>query len=123
MILVDTSVWVDHFFRKNSILLDLLAEELVLMHPFVFGEIACGSLKQRSAILADLNALDRAESATHDETLALMQTRKLWAMGVGWIDVHLLASALLSGCQFWTSDLRLQKAASLAGVKLYERIH
>lgn len=123
LILVDTSVWVNHFIHLDPSLLDSLNSELVLMHPFVFGEISCGSLRDRALILKDLSDLPRAALATHEETVGLMESHKLWARGVGWVDMHLLASALLSKCQFWTHDVRLQQAASHAGVPLYSRTH
>src|SRR5204863_7053020 len=109
-------------FRKSgSKLGELLTEALVLGHPFVRGELACGNLKNRARILSDLEALPSAVSATHEEVMRLVEARKLWGLGIGWIDGHLLASALLSDCQFWTLDGRLLRAAVAAGVKLYRR--
>jgi len=119
MILVDTSVWVAHFRTGSSMLADLLSETLVLMHPFVIGELACGNLKNRTRILSDLEALPSAVSATHGEVIRLLEFRKLWGLGIGWIDAHLLASALLSDCQLWTLDERLLGAAAAAEAKLY----
>lgn len=121
MILVDTSVWIAHFRKGGSKLGELLSEALVLVHPFVRGELACGNLKNRARILSDLEALPSAVSATHEEVMRLVELRKLWGLGIGWIDGHLLASALLSNCQFWTLDGRLVRAAATAGVKLYRR--
>ena len=94
---------------------------MVLAHPFVVGELACGNLKNRTRILSDLEALPSAVSATHEEVMRLIEDRKLWGLGIGWIDTHLLASALLSNCQFWTLDGRLVRAAAAGGVKLYRR--
>ena len=111
MILVDTSVWIDHLRGGNPELARLLDQSLVLTHPFVVGELACGNLKHRTRILADLDALPRAVTATHDEVLRLIADRKLWGSGLGWIDAHLLASALLTGCGFWTLDRKLERAA------------
>jgi len=119
MILVDTSVWIAHFRKGGSKLGELLGEALVMVHPFVMGELACGHLKNRARILSDLEALPSAVSATHQEVMRLVEVRKLWGLGIGWIDAHLLASALLSNCQFWTLDGRLVRAAAAAGVKLY----
>jgi len=119
MILVDTSVWIDHFRTGGSKLGDLLRQSLVRVHPFVIGELACGNLKAWARILSDLEALPSALSATHEEVIRLVEARKLWGLGMGWIDVHLLASALLSNCQLWTLDGKLVQAASAAGVKLY----
>ena len=121
MILVDTSVWIAHFRKAGSRLGELLSEGLVMVHPFVLGELACANLKHRVRILSDLEALPRAVSASHEEVMRLIEARKLWGFGIGWIDAHLLASALLSDCQFWTLDGRLLRAAAAAGVKLYRR--
>lgn len=121
MILVDTSVWIAHFRKGSSRLGELLGQALVMVHPFVIGELACGNLRNRARILSDLEALPSAVSATHEEVMRLVEDRKLWGLGIGWIDVHLLASALLSDCQFWTLDGRLARAAVAAGVKLYRR--
>jgi predicted nucleic acid-binding protein len=119
MILVDTSVWIDHFRAGGSKLGDLLSQTLVMVHPFVMGELACGNLKARARILSDLEALPSAVSATHEEVMRLVEARKLWGLGMGWIDAHLLASALLSNCPLWTLDGKLVQAAAAAGVKLY----
>jgi predicted nucleic acid-binding protein len=123
MVLVDTSVWIEHFRKNNPALQQLLNEAVVLIHPFVIGELACGNLKNRRRILADLNALPFAISPAHDEVLRLIEERKLEGLGIGWIDGHLLASALLSNCRFWTLDGRLDRAAAAAGVKLYRPAH
>jgi len=119
MILVDTSVWIAHFRKGGSGLAELLSEALVLVHPFVVDELACGDLRNRARILSDLEALPSAVSATHQEVMRLIEDRKLWGLGIGWVDGHLLASALLSNCQLWTLDTRLVRAAAAAGVKLY----
>ena len=121
MILVDTSVWIAHFRKAGSRLGELLSEGLVMVHPFVLGELACGNLKNRVRILSDLEALPCAVSAAHEEVLRLIEARKLWGLGIGWIDAHLLASALLSSSPLWTLDGRLDRAAAAAGVKLYRR--
>ncbi|MGA3327114.1 MAG: PIN domain-containing protein [Terriglobia bacterium] len=119
MILVDTSAWISHFRIGGSKLGDLLSQALVMVHPFVLGELACGNLKHRARILSDLDALPSALSATHEEVVSLVEARKLWGLGIGWIDAHLLASSLLSNCQLWTLDGRLARAAAAAGVNLY----
>ena len=119
MILVDTSVWIAHFREPGSKLAHLLSEGLVMVHPFVVGELACGNLKNRARILTDLEALPPAVSATHEEALRLVKDRRLWGMGIGWIDAHLLASALLSDAELWTLDERLDRAAAAASVKRY----
>jgi predicted nucleic acid-binding protein len=119
MILVDTSVWIAHFRAGGSKLGDLLNQTVVMVHPFVVGELACGNLKRRARILIDLGALPSAVSATHEEVMRLVEVRKLWGLGIGLIDAHLLASALLSNCQLWTLDGKLARAAAAAGVNLY----
>ena len=119
MILVDTSVWIAHFREAGSKLAHLLSEGLVMVHPFVVGELACGNLKNRDRILSDLQALPPAVPATHEEALRLVRDRKLWGTGIGWIDAHLLASALLSGAELWTLDEKLRRAAAAASVKRY----
>ncbi len=119
MILVDTSVWIAHFRKGGTRLAALLSEALVMVHPFVLGELACGNLENRARILSDLEALPPPFSATHGEVMRLVEDRKLWGLGIGWIDAHLLASALLSNSRLWTLDRRLVRAANAAGVKLY----
>ena len=116
MVLADTSVWIEHFRHGSSSLEDRLSEGLVLMHPFVSGEIACGNLKDRAAILSGLHALPAASPASDAEVLQLIEDRRLWGKGLGWIDIHLLAAALLSNCRLWTLDARLAKAARELGV-------
>ncbi len=116
MILVDTSVWIDHFRSGNSSLADVLGEERVFAHPFVIGELACGNLRNRTQILADLQVLPAAVCAEHEDVLALLGDRKLWGKGLGWIDAHLLASAVLSRCELWTLDKGLRRAAAALGV-------
>jgi len=111
MVLVDTSVWVQHLRSEEPALADKLSDGLVLMHPFVAGELACGNLKDRAAILSDLLALPMAKPASNAEVLQFIEDRGLWGRGLGWIDAHLLASARLSNCLFWTLDKRLGRAA------------
>jgi predicted nucleic acid-binding protein len=112
MILVDTSIWVDHFRRGHSRLQFLLEEGMVLVHSFVIGELACGSFKNRDEILHLLNELPCLQTVDHSEVMHLMETKHLFESGIGWIDAHLLASALLSGCFLWTADRRLEAVAA-----------
>ena len=105
--LVDTSVWVDHFRRGNHLLTDRLRGGEVWTHPFVIGELACGALKRRSEILALLAALPHAPLLKHQDVLEFVESHRLMAQGIGWIDVHLLASATLGGIPIWTLDRRL----------------
>jgi len=111
-VLVDTSVWVDHFRRGNQQLVDLLEGGRVLCHPDVIGELACGSLHNRAEILELLNALPQATAVTFPEALAFLEAHRLYGRGLGWIDTQLLASARLSGCPLWTLDRRLATAAA-----------
>jgi hypothetical protein len=114
--IVDTSVWIDHFRSGNETLKELLAAESVMMHPFVAGELACGGLRSRARILAALSALPPALSASHAEVLQLVDRRRLWGKGIGWIDAHLLASALLSNSTVWSFDKPLASAAQALGI-------
>ncbi|NHZ73828.1 MAG: PIN domain-containing protein [Nitrospirae bacterium] len=112
MILVDTSVWVTHLQQGNSRLATLLEEMKVLTHPFVIGELALGQLAQRVEILELLGNLPTAKLATHDEVLSMIDKRDLASSGIGWVDAHLLASALLSDAPLWSLDRRLAAAAT-----------
>ena len=111
MILVDSSVWIGHLRKRDRELASLLNEGVVLCHPFVIGELACGNLKNRAEILSLLAALPASEVANHEEVLHMVSDRKLPGKGLGWIDVHLLASALLSKCTLWTKDKPLGSVA------------
>ncbi|MBI2839307.1 MAG: PIN domain-containing protein [Acidobacteria bacterium] len=112
MILVDTSVWIDHLRNGNAELTVLLQQDEVLTHPFIIGELACGTLRNRTEILRLLRELPEARLAEHQEALGLLESRRLWGCGIGWIDVHLLASALLSHSTVWTLDKQLSEVAS-----------
>jgi hypothetical protein len=118
MILADTSVWIDHFRRRNSKVADLLENGEVLIHPFVVGELACGNLKNRKEILDLLQELPAATVAEQSEVLTLIDSQKLHGKGIGWIDAHLVASALLSGAKLLTHDKALGKTASELGVAI-----
>ena len=119
MVLVDTSVWVSHIRSGEPHLAEFLEDGLVLTHPAVLGELACGNLRNRKAFLSDLSELQEAVAATNEEALVLIEGRKLWGRGIGWIDAHLLASSLLSGCFFWTLDERLKAVCQVAGIKVH----
>ena len=114
--LVDTSVWIDHFRRPNADLEQLLDEGRVATHPFVIGELACGSLAQRAEVLRLIAALPFAAIATHDEVLTFVERQRLQGTGLGWIDVHLLASARLTRQSLWSTDRRLRAAALRLGL-------
>ena len=109
MILVDTSVWIDHLRRSIPPLVQALEREEVLTHPFVIGEIACGELKARQEVLTLLSALPAAVVATDEEVLRLIERHRMMGKGLGYIDVHLIASVMLTESgQLWTRDKRLQ---------------
>jgi hypothetical protein len=112
MILVDTSVWVDHLRARVPGLVAALEQGSVLSHPFVIGELACGNLKNRRDVLQLLGALPGATLATDHEALDFIERRALMGRGIGYIDVHLLASAALAGAaKLWTRDQRLAAVA------------
>ncbi|MEO2048778.1 MAG: type II toxin-antitoxin system VapC family toxin [Pirellulales bacterium] len=112
MILVDSSVWIDHFRSSNGRLVALLESEQVLMHPFVLGEVACGNLQSREEILKLMHALPSVCQAENDEVRILIERHQLHGRGVGLIDVHLLASCLIDHCTLWTNDKRLKTIAA-----------
>lgn len=111
MILVDTSVWVDHLRHGDPRLAGLLEQGEVGVHPFVVGELACGNLKGRSEVLGLLAALPQVSVAEHGEVLAFLESHRVFGRGLGWIDVHLLAASKLSRTPLWTIDRRLQRVA------------
>lgn len=111
MVIVDTSVWINHFNSSDLNLVALLESNRVLMHDFVIGEIACGSLKARVQKLELLNNLPRPAIADISEVLFFIERNKLMSKGIGFVDTHLLASASISKCKVWTYDKRLQLAA------------
>lgn len=114
--IADTSVWVDHLRRGNRALAAQLEEGRIYCHELIIGELACGHLRQRDRILELLDALPRAGRAEHDEVLVLIETQRLAGCGIGWIDAHLLASAILTRLPIWTLDRRLASVAERIGV-------
>ena len=117
MILVDTSVWVDHFRDGNSTLSELLERGAALTHPFVIGELALGNLRQRELVLRMLSSLPVATLATDAEVLRFIHRHALFGRGVGYVDVHLMAAVrLTAGSQLWTFDRRLDEAAVQLGL-------
>jgi predicted nucleic acid-binding protein len=116
VILVDTSVWVDHLRARNPALVRLLDAVEVLGHPFVLGELALGSLRQRELVLTALGDLPQASIATEPEVLAFIDTQRLYGFGIGYVDAHLLAAVrLTAGASLWTRDRRLHEAAVRLG--------
>ncbi len=112
MILVDTSVWIEHLRKGDDRLAALLNSSRVVMHPFVTGELACGNLQNRDALLRLFRNLPQSPVATHEEALHFIEQRALMGKGIGFIDVHLLAAVALDGnMRLWTRDKRLHNIA------------
>jgi len=113
VILVDTSVWIDHLRSGEPALARVLEGGRVLMHPFVLGELACGNLESHGEVLRLLGDLPAAPTATDPEALGLIERRALMGRGIGYVDVHLLASTALTGvARLWTRDRRLAAVAA-----------
>ena len=117
MILVDTSVWIDHLRKGNARLNSLLLNTAVLVHPFVIGELACGNLKNRSQVLNLLGDLPASKVADEQEVLFFIEHNDLMGRGIGYIDAHLLASVSLSNsARLWTVDRKLNDVAIRLGL-------
>ena len=116
MILVDTSVWVDHLRTTVPQLQALLSSREVVSHPFVIGELALGNLNDRTAVLYNMARLPGVVVARDLEVLAMVETFGLAGRGIGYVDAHLLAAARLTGCRLWTDDKRLNAAGLDLGV-------
>ena len=117
MILVDTSVWIDHLRATDEVLVALLSEGCVLTHPMVVGELALGNLHNRKEVLGLLGGLPKAPAATDEEVLLFIEQRRLMGRGIGYVDAHLLAAATLAESGLlWTTDRRLLSAASELGL-------
>ena len=119
MILIDTSVWIDHLRRASFALSEALDLSEVITHPFVIGELACGTLRQRRQVLDLLDDLPKATVASHDEVMHLIEERRLMGKGIGYIVAHLLAAVSLTpGAQLWTHDKPLAAVAADLGLAL-----
>jgi predicted nucleic acid-binding protein len=117
MILVDTSVWIDHLRRPDARLIAALEDGEVATHPFVVGELACGNLRNRRELLSLWRNLPGVPVATDEEALAFIERHRLMGFGLGYVDVHLLAATALAGtARLWTKDKQL--AASAAKLNL-----
>jgi predicted nucleic acid-binding protein len=117
VILVDTSVWVDHLRSGDARLAAQLDAASVAMHPMVLGELACGNLKDRQTLLTLWWNLPQLPAATDAEALFFLERNRLWGRGIGYIDVHLLASvSLQAGARLWTRDRRLRETAEQLGL-------
>ena len=110
-VVVDTSVWIDHLHRTDSELVTLLRETLVVMHPAVLGELACGTIPNRQEFLSLWLTLPRIGNVSFEEAFALLENKTLWGRGLGWTDIHLLASTLVSRTMLWTRDRLLRHTA------------
>ena len=116
MVLVDTSVWVVHLRNGNIGLETLLNEGHVVCHPFIVGELACGNLKNRAEILSLLQALPMATPVEHEEVMEFIEDHTLMGKGLGYIDIHLIASAILTEIPVWTVDKKLNEISSKLGI-------
>jgi len=116
MVLVDTSVWIDHLRSGNAKLSTLLNEGNVAIHPFIIGELACGNLKNRKEIISLLHALPHIAKADDDEVLFFIEKHNLMGLEIGLIDCHLLASCKLGKAQLLTQDKRLRDASKCLGL-------
>ncbi|MBB4226542.1 type II toxin-antitoxin system VapC family toxin [Rhizobium mongolense] len=120
MILADTSIWIDHFRHVDAELRRIIQDDRLLCHPTVIGELALGSLRDRGSVIAFLAAQRGAVVASHDEVMTMIDRHRIFSMGIGYTDAHLLASVLLDQrAALWTRDKRLQAAAEKAGASLY----
>ena len=112
MVLIYTSVWVSHLRHGNRQLENLLMDAEVMCHPFIIGELACGNLKNRNEILSLLKSLPQTPAIDSDEFMVFIERNQLMGSGIGFVDVHLLASARLANIPIWTTDKRLKSAAT-----------
>jgi len=115
-VLADTSVWVDHWRTASARFAALLGEDRIVLHPFILGELALGVIASRSEALRRLGRLRTTSVAQNREVLGLIERTPLWGRGIGWVDAHLLASALLDHIRLWTLDRRLALVAHDLGV-------
>jgi predicted nucleic acid-binding protein len=111
MVLVDTSVWVSHLSEGNVGLEALLNDGIAVCHPFIIGELACGNLRNRAEIISLLETLPAAVQAEHEDVMNFIEKYRLMGKGLGYIDVHLLASAVLTNIPLWTLDKKLNEIA------------
>jgi predicted nucleic acid-binding protein len=125
VVLVDTSVWVNHFRQGDKALANLIETDMALIHPLVIGEIACGTPPEpRQQTLADLALLKRANEATLPEVMSFIEREKLFDLGCGIVDMVLLASTLLTpNAKLWTGDKRLAVLAERFNVRFEANVH
>jgi len=120
MVLVDTSIWVWHLRQGSPRLHDLLQLSEVACHPFIVGELACGNIQNRNEIISLMQSLPMVDVIEHEEFLHFIENRHLMGKGLGFVDVHLVASALLANIPLWTKDKKLQKVSSSLNVNFTE---
>ena len=113
MVLIDTSVWIDHFNRSDTLLQFLLNEFEVVTHPHILSELACGNIKNRNEIFNLLSNLPSISAISNEEYLTFVEKNKLYGLGFGFVDIHLLASSLIFHCTIYTKDKILLSAARL----------
>ena len=124
MILVDTSIWVDHFRNVDPALVGLLESDQVFAHSFVIGEIACGTPKMRRDVIALLRSLPQIFEVTSDEVLHFIETNRLMGKGAGYVDMHILAATVMTaGTKLWTRDAKLRGLAQALAVEYAEALH
>jgi predicted nucleic acid-binding protein len=117
LVLVDTSVWINHLREGDKNLAILLQNELVACHPFIIGELACGNMKNRNEIINLLNALPSTPLLEHDEIMDFIEGRNIINQGIGYVDVHILGSAIISETPLWTLDKSLKKIAKQMAIE------
>jgi predicted nucleic acid-binding protein len=115
VILADTSVWINYFRAGDQAFAERVSRRQIAMHPFVLGELACGTLPSRARTIADMRTLPMIKVASDDEVMHVIEARRLHGTGLGWTDVHLLASALLAGVRLATKDRALAASARAVG--------
>ena len=111
MVLVDTSIWIEHFRKGNAHLKELLVTGQAACHPFIIGELACGNLKLRSEIIILLRTLPSVNTVSDDEIIYFIEEKQLMGLGTGIVDMHLLASSIMTNTPLWTNDTRLKEVA------------
>ena len=116
MILVDSSVWIDHLRRREARLARLLEEDMALTHPWILGELALGSMANRERILGLLGRLPNIRPAADEAIRELIETERLYGRGIGWVDAGLLASCRARQCRLWSRDKRLAALARELGL-------
>lgn len=122
MILVDSSIWIDHIAKPDETLTGLLSANQVVTHPFVIGEIAVGQMRRRDEVLAGLETLPSVDVAAHENVMYLIERHQLFGRGIGYVDVHLLAAVRLTpGSMLWTRDRRLAAAARHVNIETHFR--